>query len=213
MIGIPPLLSLHMCAADKVALVQTMYGTNLHAGSTAGAERIVDGRQVIDDGNGTVRAGLLTLHTADTAVGAVLAGYSTLIVVGAGNDHTSGIVDQLDDVIGTFTGADATADTCLRIHLCHAVFDANGILGADLHAVAVAKAGGGTGAVAVVGKVGCKTGLKALIVVLLLYDVAGAVAGHVGHLFNDVLSLDAEDLCDLLGDAVAAGNTEVGLLC
>ena len=109
-----------------------MYGTNLYAGAAAGAERIVDGCQVIDNSDRAVRTGLLALHAADTAVGAVLAGHSTLVVVGASNDHAGGVVDQLDDVIGTLTGANAATDTFLRVNLCYTVFDVNGILGADL---------------------------------------------------------------------------------
>ena len=70
-----------MRAADEVAFVDTVNGTNLNAGATACAKIVVDARKIILYGDCAVRTGLLTLHTADTTVGAILTGKSALILV------------------------------------------------------------------------------------------------------------------------------------
>ena len=72
---------LKVCSADEVPLVDAMHGANLSASAAAGAERVVYGSEVSVHGDCAVRTGLLTLHTADTAVGAILAHVSTLVVV------------------------------------------------------------------------------------------------------------------------------------
>ena len=82
-----------MCAADEVALMDTMDGANLDASTTACAKRVINGGQIIDHLDGTVRASLLALHTADTAVDAVLARGGTLFMVGTLHDHAGGVVD------------------------------------------------------------------------------------------------------------------------
>ena len=68
-------------SANEVALVDTVNGADLNARAAACAERVVDGCEVILYGNSTVRTGLLTLHTADTAVGADFARYCALVVI------------------------------------------------------------------------------------------------------------------------------------
>ena len=72
---------LEMCAADKVILVQTVNGANLYASRAARTQRIINGCEIVLDLDSSVRAGLLTLHTADTAVGAIFASQRALIVV------------------------------------------------------------------------------------------------------------------------------------
>lgn len=72
-----------MCSADEVALVYTMYGTNLCAHTAACAFRVINGCEVIDNGDSTVWASLFALAAADTAVRASLARYSALIVTRA----------------------------------------------------------------------------------------------------------------------------------
>ena len=69
-----------MCSTDEVALVYAVHGTYLSTLSATGAEVVVYGRKIVVDGDCAVRTGLLTFHTADTAVGAELTCHSTLIV-------------------------------------------------------------------------------------------------------------------------------------
>ena len=57
-----------MCTADKVTLVNTFNGANLSAFSAIYAKLVVYYGKVIDNLDSTRRAGLFTLHTADTAV-------------------------------------------------------------------------------------------------------------------------------------------------
>ena len=72
-----------MSSANEVALVDAVYGTNLNTRATAGAERVVYSSEVSVHGDCAVRTGLLTLHTTDTAVGAILTHVSALVVVRA----------------------------------------------------------------------------------------------------------------------------------
>ena len=77
-----------MCSADKVTLVDAMYRANLYTFTASGAERVINGGKVILYGDSTVRTGFLTLHTADTSVGAVFTCLGSLVVVGALNYYT-----------------------------------------------------------------------------------------------------------------------------
>ena len=201
-----------MSSADEATLVDAMHGTSLNARATACAKVVVDGSEVILNGDCAVGTGLLALHTADTAVLTVLTYVSTLIIVGAFNDNAYGIVEKVDNAVGTLTNADATADTLLGINASYAVLDSDSVLGADSHAVTVSKTGEGAELVSTVRHISGQAGLNALIFVLLLVDAAGTVAGYESNLFYNVLCLNAEDGSNLLCGIVTAGNTEIGLV-
>ena len=202
-----------MSAADEVALVDTVNGTNLCTSATAGTKIVVDSGEIVLDGDSTLGTGLLTLHTADTTVGAILTGESTLILVGALNDNAGGVVDEVDDTVGALTHADAAADTLAGVYTRYTVFNRDSVLGTNARAVTVAKASIGTELIAAVRHIRGKAGLVTLVVALSGCDVARAVAGNVCNLFYNVLSLNTEDSCDLLCGTVTAGNTKVGLVC
>ena len=70
-----------MSAADKVTLVNTVHGAYLYAIAAADAKRVVDNRQVVNNLYRTVLACLFAFHTADTAVGALLARYRALFMI------------------------------------------------------------------------------------------------------------------------------------
>ena len=70
-----------MCAADKVALVNTLDGADLGAFAASCAKVVVDNREVVLDLYSTVGAGLFALHTADTAVCALLTCDSALFMI------------------------------------------------------------------------------------------------------------------------------------
>ena len=201
-----------MSSANEVALVDAVYGTNLNTRATAGAERIIDSCEIILYGDCTVGAGLLTLHTAYTAVGAILTGESTLIVVGALNNYAGGVVDKVNDAVGTLTYADATADTLLGIDFCHGVLNGDSTLRTNLNAVAVAKTSIGAEFISAVRHVSGKTGSVPLEVVLSGSGIAGTVAGNVCYLLNNVCRLNSKKRSNLLCGVVAAGDTEVGLV-
>ena len=59
-----------MRAADKVALVDTVYGADLGTSAAARALRVVYRCKVIHYVDGIVRTGLLALFAGDTAIGA-----------------------------------------------------------------------------------------------------------------------------------------------
>ena len=201
-----------MSAADEVALVDTVNGTNLCTSATAGTKIVVDSGEIVLDGDSTLGTGLLTLHTADTTVGAILTGESTLILVGALNDNAGGVVDEVDDTVGALAYTDATADTLAGVNVSYAVFNGNSLLGTNSCTVAVAKACEGAVLVTAVSHVGGKAGLVTLVVALSGCSVARTVAGNECNLLNNVLCLNAEDGRDILCGAVATGHTEVGLV-
>ena len=64
-----------MCAADKVALMNTFNGANLGTVAASRAKRIVDNRKIVDNLNCAMRTSLLTLHATNTTVGWVAIGY------------------------------------------------------------------------------------------------------------------------------------------
>ena len=199
-----------MSAADEVTLVDTVNGANSCALAATGTERVVDGREVVYNLDSAVRTGLLALHTADTAVGAHLSCHSTLIVVGALNDNSGGIVDKVYDTVRALSYTDTAADTFSGVDLSYTVLDEDRVLRADCRAVTVAKTCKVTYLVTAVNHVCGKTALVTLVFKLSLYCVAGAVAGNVSNLFHNVLCLNTEDSRDLLCHVVTAGNTEVG---
>ena len=201
-----------MRSADEAALVDTMYGTNLYACAASGAKIVVDGREVILNGDCAVGTSLLALHTADTAVLAVLTYVSALIVVRALNNNALGVVDKVDDTVGTFSYADTTTDTLLGIDSCNAVLNLNSVLGTYCNTVAVSEAGVCAESVTAVGHVCGTAGLMTLVIVLFFNNVTGTVAGNVSNLLNNVSRFNAEDSGDTLSGVVTAGDTEVGLI-
>ena len=199
-------------SANEVAFVDAVDGANLYARAATGAEGVIDGSKVVLNGDSTLRTGLLTLHTTDTTVGAVLTGESALILVGALHNHAGGVVDKVDDTVGALAYADAAADTLSGINLCYTVIDGDSVLRTNHSAVAVAEAGEGTELVAAVRHICGTAGLVSLVVALSGGSLTGAVAGNVSNLFYNVSSLNAEDSGDLLCGIVTAGDTEVGLV-
>ena len=201
-----------MRSADEATLVDTVHGTRLYACAAAGTEVVVDGCEVVLNSDSAVGTGLLALHTADTAVRAVLTCVCALVGVRALNNNAYGIVKKVNDAVGALTNADATADTLLRIYTRYAILDSDSVLRTNRYTVTVAEAGEGAELVAAVRHISGKAGLYALIFVLLFIDAAGAVAGYEGNLLDNVLSLNAEDSRDISRSLVTAGNTEVGLV-
>ena len=130
-----------------------MNGANLNARAATGAKCIINGCQVAFYLNSAVGARLLALHAADTTVGANFACNRALIVIRALNNNLNGIVNKLDDVVGTFANTHAATNTFLRIYLCNSVFNVDRISGANIGAVTVTQAGINAGFVAVIHKV------------------------------------------------------------
>ena len=199
-----------MCATDEVALVDAVDGADLNARATACAKAIVDGSEVILNGDRTVGTGLLALHTADTAVLAVLTSVCALIVVGALNDNALGVVDKVDNAVRTLSYADATADTLLRVDFSYLVLDGDSVLRTYLSAVAVTKTCERTELVAAVRHISGAAALESAELISSLYCLTSTVTGNVSNLFNYILSLNAENGCDALSSGVTAGHAEVG---
>ena len=190
--------------------MQAVYGTNLNAFRASRTNGVVNDGKVILNRDRTVRTCLLALHASNTSVGAVLASYRSLVVIGALNNDLGGVIDKLDDMIGAFSDANAATDAFLRVDPRNAVLDRNSVLRTDSDAITVAVAGVGARLVTVVQKLVGNAGLGAVVVELLDNGIAVAVAGNVGNLFHNVLCLYTEDLCNLTRDTVTARNTEVG---
>ena len=197
-------------SADEVALVDAMYGTNCRTLTASSTERVVDGSEVVNNLDSAALTGLLTLHTADTAVGAYLSCHSALVVVGALNYHTGSILDKVDDTVGTLSYTDATADTLSGVNSCYTVFNSDSVLRTSNRAVTVAKTSKVTRLVTAVNHVCGEAGLVALVLELSFGCVAGTVTSNVCNLLDNVCRLNAEDSGNLLSSVVTAGNTEVG---
>lgn len=191
-----------------------MYGTNLYAGATAGAERIVDGRQVIDNSDRAVRTGLLALHTADTAVGAYLTCNSALIVAGALNNDSAGLGEHVDDALRTGLSTKATTDTSNGINLSNAVLgiDVNSVLRTNSHTITVAETSEGTLSVTGEGKLNCLTGLNSVVNVLSVLCLALAVTTNESNLLSNVACGETHDLCNLSCYVSTTGSTEAGVI-
>lgn len=206
-----------MCSANKVAFVDAMNGTNLFTFTATGAERIVDNRQIIGNRDRSVRAGLLTLHTANTAVGAVFACLCTLIVIGAFNHYARCIVDEMNNGIGARAYTNAASNTFTRVNMSDAVFYCNCVLRTNRRAVPITETRVCTELITVVRHVCGITGLLSLVIILSLYCVAGSVTGNVSNLLDNVLGFHTENACDLFCSAVTAGNAKIrfitGSLC
>ena len=198
-----------MCAADEVALVNTMYGASLDTFTATGALIIIDGREVIYNLDSAVGTGLLALTAGDTAVLTALSNCRALIVVRALYNNALGILDKVNDTVGALSCAHATADTLSRIDASYAVLNSDSVLGTDAYAIAVAKAGVGAKLIARVVEVSNSTAIHAVIDESALGRRTVAVAGNVCNLLDNVLSLNAENRRDLRRALVSAGNTEV----
>ena len=197
-------------SAHEVTLVDAMNGADGSAGAATGALIVINSSKVVYNGDCTVGAGLLTLLTADAAVGAILSYVGAGVVVRALDNNAGGIVDKVNNAVGAGACTNAAANTLTGVNLCHAAGDADGVFGTYGDTVTVAKAGIGAKTVTAVCEVCVAAGLDTDVVVLLLYNIAGAVAGNVCDLLDNVLCLNAEDRRNILCCRVTAGGTEVG---
>ena len=167
-----------------------------------------------DQFNIVARTQFFAFSATDTAVGADLAHLCALIMARALNNNTGGVVYKADNSVGTFLYTETAANTFSGVDLSYAFFgiDADSVSRANLNAVAVAKAGKGTIAVAGIRHICRKTGLCSVINVLSLAGKAGAVAGNVSNTLYDIACFKSHDLCDLLRNSVASGDTEAGII-
>ena len=191
--------------------MNTLDGANTRAGTAAGTLGIINSSEIVLYGYSALGTSLLALSAADTAVRADLSGKGALIVVGALHHNSGGIVYKMDNAVGALSGTNSAADTLSGIDLGNALLYGDSVLGTDAHTVAVAEAGEGAGAVSLIGEVCGTAGALTAIVVLLLYSIAGAVAGNISNSLYNILCLNAHNGSNLLGNAVTAGHTEVGL--
>lgn len=201
-----------MCAADEVTLVDAMHGAGRGAGATAGALAIVDNGEVVDHLDRALGTGLLALAASNTAVLAALAYRRTLIVVRALNNNALGILDKMNDTVGTLSYAHTASDTLSRIDASNAILDSDSVLGTDSHAVTIAEAGVGAKLISRVVKVSNTTALNTVVDVSALGSGAVSVAGNVCHLLDNVLCLDAKNSGDILRALVSTGDTKVSLV-
>ena len=203
-----------MSAANEVFEVNTLLGANFLTSATTGALGVVNGSEVVLYLDSSVRTGLLTLHTADTAYGTNLVCNSALIMAGALNDNAGIVGNNVNYVVGTGLCTDATADTLGRIDVSDALLgiDDDSILGTYCNTVAVAETCEGTVAVTVVVKLCSGTGLDAVVNVLSLLGLARAVTAYVRNLCGNVACCKTHDLAELLSNVSATGSTEAGIV-
>jgi len=117
-------------------------------------------------------------------------------------------------MIGTGFCTKAAADTLSGIDLGNSLLSVNAdrVSGANLKAVSVSKAGECTVAVTGVAHICSHAGLDTVVNILSLRGKAGAVAGNVSNLFNNVAGRKTHYLTDLCGNAITTGNTKAGVV-
>ena len=203
-----------MSATNEVFEVNTLLGAYFLTSAAAGTLGIIDGGEIVLNLDRSVRTGLLTLHTTDTAYGTNLVGNSALIMAGALNDNASIVGNNVNYVIGTGLCTDATTDTLGRIDVSDALLgiDDDSILGAYCNAVAVAETCKGTVTVTGIVKLCSCTGLDAVVNVLSLLGLASAVTAYVRNLGSNVTCCKTHDLAELLCNVSATGSTEAGVI-
>ena len=203
-----------MCAADEVFEMNTLYGTCIVASATTCTLIIVNNSKIILNCNCAMRTGLLTLHTADTAVGACLTCNSALVMAGALNNDSAGLGEHVDNALRTGLSTEAATDTSNGINLGNAVLgiDVNSVLGTNLHTVAVTKTSEGTLGVTGEGKLNCLTGLNSVVNVLSVLCLALTVTTNEGNLLNNVACSETHNLCNLSSYVSTTGSTEAGVI-
>ena len=203
-----------MSATDEVAEVNTFNRTNLVTISTTCALAVIYGGKIVFNLDCSFGAIFLTLHTAYASVGAYLANLSALVVAGALNNNARGIVNKMNNVVGTSLCTETAANTLSGVNLSDKLLriDANSITGTHLHTVAVAKAG--EGAITVTGEIHicADAGLDSVVNVLSLGGKARAVTSNVSNLLNDVTCSKTHNLTDFGSDTVTTGNTKAGVI-
>ena len=203
------LCCLKVCSADEASFVNALYGADLGAFATARAKGIINCCKVVFNLDSAVSAGLFAFHATDATVGAALSRNSALVVIGAFHNDSRGVVDNLDNALGTSACTDAASDTLSRVDLCHVVNHRDRLLRAYARAIAVAQTRGGAGLVTVIGKTCRNACLGSCVIVFLLDDAANAVASHKSHLFDDLARFNAENSGDLSCGVVASGNAKI----
>ena len=203
-----------MRAANKVADVYTLCRANVIANSAAGAFIIINSGKVIFNRDSTRGAGFLALAAADTAVKANLTDLGALIVARAFNNNSRGIVDKVDNAVGTLLNAKTAAYALSGVNFGNLLFviNANRISRANLQAIAIAKASEGAESVTRIIHISATAGRNTLVLVFFLVGRAGAVTSNVSNLFNNVARFKSHNLADFSGNAVTAGNAKRGIL-
>lgn len=106
-------------------LCDALHRTSLVTRSAARTLFVIDGCNVIHNGNSTVRTSLLALTTSNTSVSALLSRCRTAVVTRAayGNGRISG--NEGDDMLRTSLHTLSARDTLRRIHSCNTVCNAD----------------------------------------------------------------------------------------
>lgn len=202
---------LEMRSATEVALVYTVNGTNVTAGTAAYAFLVINSSEVVYNGYSSDRTGLLTLSAGYTTVFAEFSHVRALFLAVAFNNNARGIVYKMYYVVRADFLAKSAADALSRVNLGNAALgDAYSISRAYLGAIAVSEAGILTVSVARIAHIRRLTGLRADVFVLLFLGRASAVAGNVSDLLDNLLRLSAEYFGNLLRNTVTAWGAEVG---
>lgn len=196
---------------ETVSQLYSACGTAFGAVAAADTFCVVDGGQVISDSDGPFRALPFALAAGDAGVGAGLSCAGARLFIVADHGHLGICRYDLDDLVGTDLGAQATALADRRVDGCDAVFDGDCPVGADRHAVAPAQTAIHAGTLAAEHQLCALTAFDALIAVLLVAVVTVAAAGDYGYLLHYFLGFHAQDVGDGLGRGVCAGNAEIGL--
>ena len=164
-----------------------LLGTDGGASAAAGTLGVVDGCQILNNGDGAVGADLGAQTAANAALGAALDNRRALGVGVTGDNGVVIVVNRHDQLTGTGFHTSTAADTHLPVHLGNAVDDVNGVVLTGLDTITEAQAAEFADHRAVSG-----------------YQSSG---GTVLHTFVYTFSLRAQ-LLAVLGDPMIAGAAD-----
>ena len=197
--------------AGEIGELYRVYGALRLALTAAHALIVIDDGEIVDDVDRVMLAVAHAEAAADAARGALLSYNSSLLMVGADDDDAPDVREELDEVIRAGLGAKPAADAFTRIDVRYSVLDADGVLRADLRAVSEAEAAEGAHPLAAVKHLRGAAGIDTLVLMLALLIDAISAAMDERDLLDYVFTFDAEDVGDLLGDGVSAGNAKIRL--
>ena len=187
-------------------------GTNVNTLSAACALGVIKNGKIVVHRDSSVRAGTRTLGASDTAVGAHLAGESTLVVVRATDGDDNAVLLHLNGSVRTVLCAEAATCAEVRDNLCNTVSDQDSIVGTSSGTVAKTDTSKGTNVFAFPMLCSLAAGFEAVakMFFVLLGSLTSAVASNVSKELDCLAGLNTEDGSDILRGGVAAGNAEVG---
>ena len=178
--------------------------------AAANAFAVIDGCNIVRNGNCAKLTGLFTFFAADTADRTGLLGYSALVLAGAQHCNSGCSRNNPDNLLGACLCAQAAANTLFIVNNGNALVETDGIVGTNLCTISQPEASKDTASAATIVNLSSSAAGNAVIFTSRGCLFAIAIAADNRNLFFDIRSLNAQNLTDLLGHSVTTGHAQVG---